>query len=68
MKKHDPRQLTIGKTTYNSNWLRTVTLAKAKENLPKVNASQVTNAWKQANGLSVRNYTRSNDSGKSEEE
>ena len=44
---------------YNAEWLRGVPLSKAiavlKNNHDK---NQVTNAWKQSNGLSVRDYTK----------
>lgn len=44
---------------YDADWLRSVPLNKAINVLKNCHdKNQVTNAWKQANGLSVRNYNK----------
>ena len=52
--------ITLGKNVYNAIWLRSVsedkairTLTRGKKGKP---ITQVRNAWKQANGKSVRNH------------
>lgn len=49
----------LGKEKYNANFLRTVSEEDAMRILSggkKANKNQIKNAWKQANGKSVRNH------------
>lgn len=52
----------LGKNLYKISWLKSVSQAKAIQILthPVKNKprNQIVNAWKQANGLSVRNYNK----------
>jgi hypothetical protein len=47
--------LEIGKVKFNAEYLRSVSEHKAIKDYSHLERSQVTNAWKQANGLTVRN-------------
>jgi len=46
--------LEIGKVKFNAEYLRSVPEKKALKDYSHLERSQVLNAWKQANGLSVR--------------
>lgn len=47
----------LGSNQYNAEWLRSVTEEQAVRRLRATKEpNQIKNAWKQANGLSVRNY------------
>jgi hypothetical protein len=48
----------LAEERYNADWLRSVSEEQAVRALPMKKGSQVRNAWKQANGLSVRNYAK----------
>lgn len=51
--------LELGKEKYNADFLRTVSEEDAMRIFgggKKSNKNQIKNAWKQANGLSVRNH------------
>ena len=52
------KTIKLGGETYNAQWLRTVSEHDALRRLHKHDQSQVRNAWKQANGLSVRNHSK----------
>jgi hypothetical protein len=45
----------IGKIKFNAEYLRSVSEKKAVKDYNHLDRSKVVNAWKQANGLSVRN-------------
>ena len=45
----------IGKINFNADYLRSVSEKKAVKDYAHLERSKVINAWKQANGLSVRN-------------
>ncbi len=48
----------LGSKKYNGKWLRSVSEQVAVTSLQhKCDASQIRNAWKQANGKTVRNYS-----------
>lgn len=47
--------LEIGKVRFNAEYLRSVSEKKAIKDYAHLERSQVVNAWKQANGLTVRN-------------
>jgi len=49
-----PKVIELGKERFSGDWLRSVTEEQAIKRLPKHDKNQVINAWKQANGLSVR--------------
>jgi len=59
------KKLTIdlGEHRFNIAWLQSVTEDRAVQALsPNVeDPNRIRNAWKQANGVSVRNYTKSED-------
>ena len=46
----------LGDVKYNAAWLQSITEDQAVRALPNKEHQQVRNAWKQANGKSVRNY------------
>ena len=46
--------LEIGKVKFNADYLRSVSEEKAIKDYAHLEKSKVVNAWKQANGLSVR--------------
>lgn len=48
----------LGTSRYNGDWLRKVTEEEAVERLKDHKESQVRNAWKQANGLTIRNHKK----------
>tara|TARA_R110002051_G_scaffold270256_1_gene330739 strand:- start:60 stop:254 length:195 start_codon:yes stop_codon:yes gene_type:complete len=61
-KKETEGYITLGKNLYKISWLKSVNQDKAiqilthpKQDKPR---NQIVNAWKQANGLSVRNYSK----------
>lgn len=57
--KVNPNDLKLGLVTYKIAWLKSVTEQKAISTLKFTHdISQIRNAWKQANGKSVRNYTK----------
>lgn len=45
----------IGKVKFNAEYLRSVSEKKAVKDYSHLERSKVVNAWKQANGLTVRN-------------
>lgn len=49
------KHIEIGKTRFNAEYLRSVSEKKAILDFAHLETSKVVNAWKQANGLSVRN-------------
>ncbi len=49
-------KLKLGDNEYNCKWLRSVSEEQAVRTLPMKEVGQVRNAWKQANGKSVRNH------------
>lgn len=49
------KYLEIGKTKFNIKYLKSVTERKAIKDYHPLDRDHVVNAWKQANGLSVRN-------------
>lgn len=50
--------IVLSDVKYNGDWLRSVPQNKAVKSLVhKFDRNQIVNAWKQANGKSVRNYT-----------
>ena len=57
MSKELAKVITLGKRKYNAVWLRTVSEQKAVQANRGEDHNQVRNAWKQANGKSVRNHT-----------
>lgn len=55
------KAIELGKETYNADWLRGVSEEKAVKVLhfaAKKPKTQVINAWKQANGKTVRNHKK----------
>jgi len=50
--------LELGGIRYNAEWLRSVPENVAIKSLPSIEHSKVRNAWKQANGFSVPNYSQ----------
>lgn len=57
-------RIELGKEVYNGDWLRSVTEEKAVKVLhfaAKKPKAQVINAWKQANGKTVRNHKKKNE-------
>lgn len=53
------KRIVLGKVNYNAEWLRSVTEQKALIILAsKFEVNQIKNAWKQANGFSVPNYSK----------
>lgn len=52
--------ITLGKNEYKVDWLKSVNQKKAISVLlsKKRNRNQIVNAWKQANGLTKRNYAK----------
>lgn len=48
----------LGKERYNADWLITITEEMAVRLIGGKNTNQVRNAWKQANGKSIRNYSK----------
>lgn len=55
--KELPKVISLGGETYNAVWLRTVSEHEAIRAHHGKDHNQVRNAWKQANGKSVRNYS-----------
>jgi len=53
-----PEVVILGEERYSGKFLRSVTEAQAIRIFAKNDRNQVVNAWKQANGLSVPNYTK----------
>ena len=51
------KTITLGENVYNAEYLRSVSEKVAVRSMPKNDRAQVVNAWKQANGKSVRNHT-----------
>lgn len=54
----------LGKTKYNGDYLRSVseeTAVKVLHHISKFSKTQVINAWKQANGKTVRNHKKKKD-------
>lgn len=50
----------LGQIKYSVQFLKSVTEEKAIQSMPGRDRNQVINAWKQANGLSVRNHEKEN--------
>jgi hypothetical protein len=48
----------LGDVRYSGVFLRNVTEEEALKHYPHLDRNQVKNAWKQANGKTVRNYTK----------
>jgi hypothetical protein len=48
----------IGKLRFNADYLRSVPEKKALSDYSHLERSKVLNAWKQANGLTVRNNSK----------
>ena len=49
----------LGGVKYNADWLRSVSETRAIQTLQsRFSVSQIRNAWKQANGLTKRNYQK----------
>lgn len=57
----------IGKIRFNANHLRSVSEKKAVADYSHLERSKVVNAWKQANGKTVRNYSKSKKASKKSE-
>jgi hypothetical protein len=53
-----PEVVKLGNERYSGSYLRSVTEAQAIKVFKHKDRGQVVNAWKQANGLSVPNYTK----------
>ena len=53
--KSKSKYLEVGKTKFNREYLKSVTQRKAIKDYHPLDRDHVVNAWKQANGLSVRN-------------
>ena len=49
-------RIALGKNIYSKGFLKSVSLDKALKCLSHLPNNQVRNAWKQAHGLTVRNY------------
>lgn len=58
------KSIELGKEKYNGDYLRSVseeTAVKVLHHIAKHPKSQVLNAWKQANGKTVRNHKKEED-------
>lgn len=53
------KHIEIGKNKFNAEYLRSVSEKKAILDYQHIDKSKVINAWKQANGLTVRNKKKS---------
>jgi hypothetical protein len=60
------KRLKLGDDDFNAEWLRSVSEDHAIKSLGRAigDINRVRNAWKQANGLSVRNYSQENETEK----
>jgi hypothetical protein len=60
------KRLVLGDDNFNVEWLRSVSEDHAIKSLGRAlkDINRVRNAWKQANGLSVRNYSQENETEK----
>lgn len=60
MAAKEQKTIKLGDITYNAEWLRSVTEEQAVRAHRSKDHNQVRNAWKQANGKSVRNHDLEN--------
>tara|TARA_R110001632_G_scaffold4295_7_gene18240 strand:+ start:5182 stop:5394 length:213 start_codon:yes stop_codon:yes gene_type:complete len=60
--------ISLGKKVYNREYLRSVSEEKAVKTFCNDKRDQVVNAWKQANGKTVRNHSKSSDKNKKSDE
>lgn len=60
------KRLKLGDDDFNLEWLRSVSEDHAVKSLGNAigDINRVRNAWKQANGVSVRNYSKDNETEK----
>lgn len=60
--------LEISDVNFNAVYLRTISERKAIKDYAHLSRSKVVNAWKQANGKTVRNYSKSTKTAKKKSE
>lgn len=66
MSKAKDKVLELGKKKFNAEYLRSVSEEVAVKTFCNDKRDQVVNAWKQANGKTVRNHSKNEDDKKSD--